>query len=103
MRKLKPYNESSRITSTGAADVTAPNYEDNSQTIAVLEGFTRLMLEASDHIESVLGKPLEFNQDGTAYGDDVIGIFVMQSGPKPAMAVTVSTYISNPNVAPGLT
>lgn len=78
------------------------NLETNSQTIAVLTGFVQLMLEASPLVESVLGKPLDFNNDG-GYDDDVIGIFIMTSAPEPALALTVSTYIADPNAGPGLT
>jgi len=82
--------------------MSIPNYEDNSQTIAVLTGFVQLMLEASDLVESVLGKPLAFNDTGL-YTDDVVGVFVMNSADKPALSLTVSVYIANPNIGPGLT
>jgi hypothetical protein len=85
--------------------MSIPHYENleaNSQTIAVLTGFVNLMLEASDLTQSVLGKPLDFNNDG-GYDDDVIGIFIMTSAPQPALALTVSTYIADPNAGPGLT
>jgi hypothetical protein len=85
--------------------VTIPQYESleaNSQTIAVLTGFVHLMLEASPLVESVLGKPLAFN-DNAFYPDDEVGIFVMTSAPKPALALTVSVYIADPNAGPGLT
>lgn len=77
-------------------------YADNSQMIAVLEGFVRLMLEASEAAEAILGKPLAFNDRGF-YQDSEIGITVMTSADKPDLAVTVSTYIANPNAGPGLT
>lgn len=82
--------------------MSLPAYAENSQMIAVLEGFVRLMLEASDTVKTVLGKPLAFN-DQAFYQDDEIGIFVMSSADKPDLSVTVSTYIANPNAGPGLT
>lgn len=81
--------------------MTLPNYEDNSQSIAVLTGFIELMLEASPVIEHVLGKPLAFNDTGI-YQDNEIGIYVMVSG-QEGTSLTVSTYIANPNVGPGIT
>lgn len=81
--------------------MTIPNYDDDSQSIAVLQGFISLMLEASPVIEHVLGKPLAFNDTGI-YRPSEIGIYVMVSG-EDGMALTVSTYIADPNVGPGIT
>lgn len=82
--------------------MSLPAYAENSQMIAVLEGFVALMLEASGTVETVLGKPLAFNDQGF-YQDHQIGVFVMATPDKPDTAVTVSTYIANPNAGPGLT
>lgn len=82
--------------------MSIPQYEEQSQTIAVLEGFISLLLQASPQIQAVLGKPLGFN-DQAFYDDGVIGVYVMTSADKPDMAVTVSTYVANPNIAVGLT
>lgn len=83
--------------------MSIPNYEDNSQTIAVLEGVVGLILEASGTIESVLGKPLDFNADAWYDPEEVIGVYVMSSADKPGSALTVSVYIADPNIGPGLT
>lgn len=76
-------------------------YEENSQLIAVLEGFARLMLEAAGIIETVLGKTLKFDTSYNEHTD--IGIFVMASSDTPDTAVTISAYIANPNAGPGIT
>src|SRR5690625_3798789 len=60
------------------------------------------MLEASHVVESVLGKPLVFNDTGL-YTDDQIGIAVMVMPKQPDLVLTVSVYIANPNIGPGLT
>src|SRR5690625_7015462 len=80
--------------------MSIPNYEDNSQTIAVLTGFVQLMLDASPVVESVLGKPLAFNDTGL-YTDDVVGVFVMNSADKPALSLTdrKSTRLNSSHVA----